>query len=84
MYFVERNNQGPEVKDVVHNKISKANDIFDLFLMSYCDNHIITNSSFSWWGAWLNKKTSKKVIAPKQWLVNDKCVDLIPKQWVRI
>lgn len=84
IYFVERDDQGAEVKDVVHNKTSKANDIFDLFLMSYCDNHIITNSSFSWWGAWLNKKTSKKVIAPKQWLVNDKCVDLIPKEWIRI
>lgn len=46
--------------------ISKSkNEFIDLCLMSKCDYHIIANSSFSWWGAWLAK--SKKVIAPKKW-----------------
>ena len=47
--------------------IENEKDIVDMFLMSMCDNHIISNSTFSWWGAWLNQKDSKKIIAPKQW-----------------
>jgi hypothetical protein len=45
---------------------------FDLCLMSKCHYHIIANSSFSWWGAWLAK--SKKIIAPKNWF-GGKCID---------
>jgi len=46
--------------------ISESNAVdFDMCLMSMCKYHIIANSSFSWWGAWLSK--SEKVIAPKIW-----------------
>lgn len=59
--------------------------IEELQLMSLCTHQVIANSSFSWWGAWLNKNPEKIVVAPKQWLaaadINTK--DLLPLDWVR-
>jgi len=59
----------------------------DMYMMSNCKNNILANSSFSWWGAWLNQ--DNKVIAPKNWLgpaYNGtwNLEDLIPKQWISI
>jgi len=68
--------------------ISEGNsNLFDMCLMSMCQYHIIANSSFSWWGAWLSD--SKQVIAPKRWFgppldeKND-TKDLVPARWKRI
>ena len=62
----------------------------DLCLMSMCNDFIIANSSYSWWGAWLSSNKDKKVIAPVQWFgktgytKDHDTKDLIPHDWIRI
>jgi len=61
-------------------------DAEEMYLMSQCNHNIIANSSFSWWGAWLNNNPNKIVIAPKKWF-NDESIntkDLIPDEWIRM
>jgi Glycosyl transferase family 11 len=68
---------------VKHNHSSESYN--DMRLMSLCKHHIIANSSFSWWGAWLNPSTDKIVVAPKQWFANKTDTsDLIPQGWIRL
>lgn len=62
-------------------------DVVDLWSMSLCDNNVIANSSFSWWGAWLNNNKDKKVIAPSNWFgekANLNESDIIPENWIKI
>lgn len=56
----------------------------DMYLMSQCANNIIANSSFSWWGAWLNNNPDKIVIAPSKWINTQAAEDAAPISWVRI
>lgn len=55
----------------------------DLYLMSVCKNNITANSSFSWWGAWLNKNEHKTVISPKNWFV-EKENEVACENWMQL
>ena len=74
-----------------HFMISENDDNrVDLCLMSLCDDFIIANSTYSWWGAWLSANKDKKVIAPKQWFgtqgytKDHNTEDVIPNEWIRL
>ncbi len=61
--------------------------IIDLYIQSYCENNVLSNSSFSWWGAYLNKHINKKVIVPSLWFgykANFSTKDLLPSDYIVI
>ena len=66
--------------------ISESDDnLIDMCILTLCNYHVIANSSFSWWGAWLAE--SNKVIAPKTWFgpaANLDDSDIVPEEWERI
>lgn len=66
--------------------VSSLTDAEELLLMSECLHNITANSTFSWWGAWLNKNQDKIVITPEVWLKNCdlKYQYLLPEEWVKL
>lgn len=62
---------------------NQKNAYIDMYLMSQCNHNIIANSSFSWWGAWLNTNEQRKIIAPRNWYKN-KQVYPISSNWILI
>ena len=69
------------------NFIGNKSSIADMQLMSLCKHNITANSSYSWWGAWLNNNPDKIVIAPKKWfadaLVESQSDTIVPEEWIR-
>lgn len=66
-----------------HNTAGEA--FQDLRLMSACQHHVLANSSFSWWGAWLSRSVDGLVIAPRRWYAVDRSTaDLLPSRWIVI
>lgn len=72
--------RGPEF--LFANFSAASEDPFhDMRLMASCHHHIIVNSSYSWWGAWLNRSTNNQVIAPKMWMLDLSSENIVPVQW---
>lgn len=66
---------------------SNADPLHDLFLMSRARHHVIANSSYSWWAAWLGKSSGQRVIAPDRWFgggIETPMDDRLPAHWMRI
>ena len=82
MQWVKDNLMEPEM--VLVNEMSEWDGMTDMYLMTQCRHHIIANSSFSWWGAWLGNNLDKIVVAPVRWFNNHSQTDMICKEWVKI
>jgi hypothetical protein len=65
---------------------SPDQDVEELLLMACCQHHIIANSSYSWWGAWLGENPAKIVVAPEKWFAapDRMAKGLIPETWIHI
>ncbi len=72
---------------VSHQSNSIENDFEDIVLMSRCKHNILSNSSYSWWGAWLNTYSGKIVVSPDRWFAISnyrEAKDIIPEGWVKM
>ena len=74
----------PESQTYYVNWNQGERSIHDMHLMSLCQNHIIANSSFSWWGAWLSQRNNKTVVAPAVWMNRDNVCSPVPQKWIKI
>jgi hypothetical protein len=66
--------------------VTKVSDVESLYIMSRTKHVIIANSSFSWWGAWLNENPQKIIIAPRYWFAHKKYkhISIVPLTWIKI
>lgn len=64
--------------------IENEPNYIDLYILSYCKHNIITNSSFGWWGAWLNQNPDKIVIRPSLWIKGLPTQDVCPEEWIEL
>lgn len=71
---------------VFHVEGNENNPEMDIHLMARCRHNVCANSSFSWWGAWLNQTASKIVIAPARWFASSSldASELVPADWIRL
>ena len=75
---------GDDIRFVDGNTFDDYEDWYDMYMMSQCKHNIIANSTFSWWGAWLNRNDGKIVIAPNKWVNTLVYEDIYPEDWIVI
>lgn len=90
-YFYFFSDDDQWIKDQFNLKNSKIvgcnkgnNSWKDMYLMSQCKHNINANSTFSWWGAWLNENPEKIVIVPDKFIIQEEAQDIYPDLWVKI
>ena len=72
-------------KDINATFIEGQKDYMDIYLMSLCKDNITANSTFSWWGSYLNMNPNKKVVTPKIWFAHSHSnEDVPPQSWIKI
>ena len=80
--YVRKKYQGKEYVIIEGFTGNKAH--YDMYLMTQCKHNIVANSSFSWWGAWLNQNEDKIVVCPKRWNTKSKLVNTPCDSWIKI
>lgn len=70
----------------IETSLTETSSVHELQLMTECKHHIIANSSFSWWGAWLKKDPAGSVFTPNRWVANENLDlhNLLPKNWIKL
>ena len=84
MDWVKENFKGKNFIYITSGMFDTYENWYDMLLMSKCKNNIIANSSFSWWGAWLNSNPNKRVIAPKKWVNTSTTPDKWAEGWIKL
>ena len=86
-FFKEKedgNEENPRANGICFFVENFKDELYELKLMSQCNHFIIDNSTFSWWGAWLNPRKEKIVIAPCRWFQHKETPDMYPKEWIKV
>ena len=74
----------PDFLYIEKEQFKNYQDWYDMYLMTKCQHNIIANSSFSWWGAWLNQNKKQIVLAPDKWLNGYDTPDIWCEHWIKL
>lgn len=82
--WVKKNMPLGKYSVVYRTKEEQDSDTEELMVMAACKHYIIVNSTYQWWGAWLSRNPEKIVIAPEQWFSDNKPIDIVPPDWIKM